>query len=183
MTNTLKCCVRMCVCVCVCSSPILQSVRLYRENNTPSSLVPFRQTYDDHDDMCMNRSLAVLKLQVCVCVCECVCVCVCACACEKTWLRERDRVITSMRVCVCVCVCDAHYQTLRQQLSMWCCDSHCSFSSLQLGSSRREERCFTPEYPAVFQLSCRSLMCEGFDLSADARALKPSSPILQSDRL
>ncbi|KAG5281544.1 hypothetical protein AALO_G00073460, partial [Alosa alosa] len=51
--------------------------------------------------------------------------------------------------------------------------------NLQLGSSRREERCFTPESPALFPLSCSSLMCEGFDLSADARALKPSSPILQ----
>src|SRR4029434_7048777 len=69
------------------------------------------------------------------------------------------------------------------QLSIWSCDTHPSFSSLQLGSSKREERCFTPESLALLPFSHSSLMCEGFDLSADVRELKPSSVILQFDRL
>src|SRR4029434_6164014 len=75
-----------------------------------------------------------------------------------------------------------HYHCLGNH-NIWSCDTHSSFSSLQLGSSRREERCFTTESPALFPLSCSSLMCEGFDLSADARELKHSPVILQFDRL
>src|SRR4029434_3883219 len=67
--------------------------------------------------------------------------------------------------------------------SIWSCDTHSSFSSLQLGSCRGEERCFTPESPALFPLSRSSLMCEGFDLSAGARELERSSVILEFESL
>ena len=35
----------------------------------------------------------------------------------------------------------------------------------------------------LYSHSAAALMCEGFDLSADARELKPSSVILQFERL
>src|SRR4029434_1076497 len=82
-------------------------------------------------------------------------------------------------VCACVCVCVSECVCV-MSLSY---DTHSSFSSSQLGSSRSEERCFTPESSALLPFSHSFLMCEGFDLSFDARELKPSSVILQSVRL
>ncbi len=43
--------------------------------------------------------------------------------------------------------------------------------------------CFTPDGPGSFPVRSSSIRCEGFDLRADARALYPSSVILQSESL
>ena len=124
---------------------------------------------------------------LCVCTRVCACVHVCACFCISVsvflirvirsvycWINSGPLHVKSM-----ISHCQIHWY----QLSIWSWGTHFSVSSLQLESSRREERCFTPESPALLPLSPRSLMCEGFDLSADARELKPSSVILQFDRL
>ncbi len=42
---------------------------------------------------------------------------------------------------------------------------------------------FTPDGPGSFPVRSSSIRCEGFDLRAEARALYPSSVILQSESL
>lgn len=61
--------------------------------------------------------------------------------------------------------------------------THCSFSNLHCGSSSKRESCFTPESPGLLKDKSSSLMCEGFDLRAEARSAQPSSLIQQLDNL
>ncbi len=55
--------------------------------------------------------------------------------------------------------------------------------SLHVGSFRESRSSFTPDGPGSFPVRSSSIRCEGFDLRAEARALYPSSVILQSESL
>ncbi len=55
--------------------------------------------------------------------------------------------------------------------------------NLQFVSCSKSSSCFTPDGPGSFPVRSSSIRCEGFDLRAEARAVYPSSVILQSESL